>query len=164
VIAQNRRVRLRGLALLTGPLALVVLIGCGDSTGLEKRYPVSGKVTYKGQPVPKGNVFFVPVDATKGRSAGGEIAEDGSYTLTTAEEGDGALPGEYKVAVISQDIDMTEVLKEAGGGAGRQSETFRKATKQAKYLVPKKYSDPETSGLKKTVEARSNTIDLELSD
>jgi hypothetical protein len=152
------------VALLASFVAILAVIGCGDSSGLEKRYPVSGNVTYKGQPVPKGNVFFVPVDSTKGRSAGGEISEDGSYTLTTAEEGDGALPGEYKVSVISQDIDMSAVLKEAGGGAGRQSETFRKATKQAKDLVPKKYGDPETSGLRKTVETRSNTINLELTD
>ena len=164
MIARHHPFRPRCSALLTGFVALLlVVIGCGDPTGLEKRYPVSGTVTYNGQPVPKGNVYFVPVDP-KGRSASGSIEQDGSYRLTTAAEGDGALPGEYKVAVIAQDIDMTEVLKEAGGGAGRQSETFRKATQQAKSLIPKKYSDPETSGLRKTVEARSNTIDIQLTD
>ena len=47
--------------LITG-LALSTLVltafGCGD--GLKVRYPVYGKVTYKGQPVPTGTVTFAP--------------------------------------------------------------------------------------------------------
>ena len=35
---------------------------CGSDDGLGKRYPVSGTVTYKDQPVPKGSISFVPDD------------------------------------------------------------------------------------------------------
>ena len=46
-------------------LAAVGSSGCGDDTGLAKRYAVSGKVTYKGQPVEKGTISFMPENRPK---------------------------------------------------------------------------------------------------
>jgi hypothetical protein len=143
---------------------LLVIAGCGDDTGLGTRYPVTGTVTYKNQPVPSGRINFIPVDPKAQRPANGDI-QNGRYSLSTATPGDGALPGKYKVTIQSQEVDNTGVLdtiKKEGGG-GRQADIARAASK-AKNLIPSKYLLPDTSGLEVTVEAKSNTIDLPLSD
>src|SRR6476660_5779935 len=79
---------------------LCLILGCGDDTGLAKRYPVSGTVTYHDAPLEKGQITFIPADRTKQREAAGTI-EGGRYTLTTGTAGDGALPGEYGVTITS---------------------------------------------------------------
>ena len=60
---------------------ILCVLGCSDD-GLAKRYHVTGKVTYNGQPLKKGTIVFVPTDP-EGRGATGDIGEDGTYTLTT---------------------------------------------------------------------------------
>ena len=107
-----KKCRANGIA--ASVLAAMVILGCGDDSGLEARYKVGGKVTYKGEPVAKGTIAFVPTDAAKGRAASGDIV-DGSYTLTTATHGDGALPGDYKVTIISTDLNVADVAKKTGG-------------------------------------------------
>jgi hypothetical protein len=145
-------------------VGLLLIAGCGDDTGLGKRYPVTGQVSYKDQPVAKGQIAFVPVDPKEGRAANGSI-ENGRFHLTTATPGDGALPGKYKVTIRSEDVDTTQVIdtvKKHGGG-GRQGEIAQAAAK-AKNLVPARYKLPDTSDLEVTVEARSNTFDFPLKD
>lgn len=139
-----------------------LLSGCGGD-GLPKRYKVSGKVSYKGQPVAKGTVSFYPVK-TSGENPGafGTIV-DGYYTATTFTDGDGALPGEYEVSIDSREVDLSAAEKKAGGGAMRQDDVA-KANKNAKILIPVKYLQTSTSGLKATVKTSSNTFDFELTD
>lgn len=62
--------------------------GCGS--GHPETFPVAGKITYDGQPVTQGTVVFYPEE---GQPAMGTIAADGSYRLTTFEDGDGAAAG-----------------------------------------------------------------------
>jgi hypothetical protein len=150
---------------LVSGLGLLVVLGCGDDTGLPQRYSVTGTVTYKGKNVPKGRVDFVP-EGTGGeaRPATGDIV-DGSYSLTTAETDDGAIPGTYKVTVTAMELDVSAGKVTAGGGQQfAQSKSAAKALKSAEYLVPKKYSSPETTDLTAEVEAKSNKIDLNLDD
>jgi hypothetical protein len=93
----------QAVAVALSASAVVIVIGCGDDgSGLGRRYKVTGKVTYKGELVPHGTVNFI---ATKppppeGRAATGEI-KDGYYSLSTAGGNDGALPGEYNVAIVA---------------------------------------------------------------
>ena len=76
--------------------------------------PVSGKVTCNGQPITEGYVLFTPIlDASadpkkSGKSAYGTIQPDGTYTLTTYEEGDGALLGRHEVRVYRPDPEDDE--------------------------------------------------------
>lgn len=77
-------------------------------------------------------VIFAP-DKSKGNTSPHEprslIGGDGRYTLKTAER-EGAAPGWYKVRVeAAEPIDM-------------------KKPYEVKFLVPKKYIDLETSGLR----------------
>lgn len=135
----------RGVCLLLLAVAALTPAACGGS-GLAG---VSGTVTYRGKPVPKGTVTFV--STTPGaRNATGEIQEDGSYTLHTEQPGDGAAPGEYRVTLYAHDEPVLDY-------------TPRKPV-PPKLLVPAKYENPETSGLKATVKGGSNTVNLDLTD
>jgi hypothetical protein len=158
---KNRHAFASSLATFGVALGLLAIVGCGGD-GLPKRYQVSGKVTYKGAPVPKGTITFMPDDPAKGRAAYGEIM-DGAYQLSTGGKNDGAMPGSYKIRIIAVDQDMSKVLANAGGGGGRQDDVYA-AMKSAKRLIPAKYSETSTSGLTATVEEKSNTIDFPLVD
>jgi len=145
-------------------LALANGLGCDSGGGddIGKRYSVSGRVTYKGNPVPKGSVLFTPLDDS-GRPASGNLQKDGSYTLTTATPGDGALAGKYRVGITAVELDYSKakrkrvvkgmIIPEPGIGPLR-------ATK--KEFVPLKYSDPTKSKLTAEVKPESNKINFEL--
>ena len=143
-------------------MGIFALLGCGDDTGLSRRYSVTGKVTYKGQPVEKGLISFIPT-TLEGRPAAGQI-ENGSYALTTLSPNDGAIPAKYKVTVMSKEIDTTEMKAIAKGGQFHHDASFAKAVKTAKALVPSKYALADTSGLEREVKAQSNSFDFELTD
>lgn len=143
-------------------LGLVLAAGCGDSTGLSRRYPVKGTITYKGVPIEKGVVSFVPTDAN-GRAATGAIV-NGKYYLTTAIDGDGVLPGKYGITVKSQEVDLSQAQANASKGGSLRQDDVAKANKNAKNLIPSKYSLTETSGLSKEVKAESTTVDIALPD
>lgn len=157
-----RSLRSAGAAALAACFTLILAIGCGDGTGLARRYKVSGTVNYKGAPLEKGTITFAPVDPTTAQAATGQI-ENGSYSLTTAVDGDGALPGEYTVTVSSRNVDLTKAAGNIQGGSMRQDDVG-KASQEATKNIPAKYELPETSGLKYTVEKRSNTANFDLTD
>ncbi len=46
-------------------LLVAGIVGCGSSGGLEKVI-VSGNVSFKGQPVENGDIFFYPMPGTRG--------------------------------------------------------------------------------------------------
>ena len=84
--------KLLGL-LLAVPL---VLGGCGaPSSG---PYHLSGKVTYKGQPLPAGRIFFLP-NTAKGNTGQGGFAEIKNGVFDTRNKG-GATPGGPLIARI----------------------------------------------------------------
>src|SRR5690349_3762650 len=112
-------------------VAIALIPGCRGDDGLGRRYPVQGTVTYRGQPLATGRITFDPI-ATDGaaRVATGTI-RDGSYALSTAGDDDGALPGEYRVGIVSQYVDHAKARGITEGGAGRQSDAFN-ATRKAR--------------------------------
>jgi hypothetical protein len=87
------------MRILLAPLALAVLLfaGCGGKTvSLPSPVAASGKVTFaNGQPVKNVRVFFQPVDAMSGASC--LLNEDGSFSLQTYDNKQGACPGKYRV-------------------------------------------------------------------
>ena len=155
----------RTIAVSLGVAATVVILGCGDNSGLARRYPVTGTVKYKGEPLKVGQIAFEPANPPvgEGRHAEGHI-ENGNFTLTTANEGDGALPGEYKVLILASTLDVSTLLPKGGGPLHQGDEAHQKAIKAAKSAVPVKYSRSETSGLTAKVEAKSNHFEFNLTD
>jgi hypothetical protein len=89
----------------------------------------------------------------------------GIFSLSTTGNDDGALPGEYNVAIVAMDIDMASaVSKEGLPKIHEGDEAYQKAVKNAKKLIPDKYGVSETSGLKATVDSSGKTHDFELTD
>ena len=143
-VLESRARRLRPLL-----MALVALtpIACGSAGPSMAK--VSGRVTYQGKPVTKGTISFVTVDEG-GRNATGEIGPDGSYSLQTEEPGDGARIGGYDVVISSREDAILDYIP--------------KVPVPPKFLVPQKYSSPQTSGLKRAVVKGGNTINFDLTD
>ena len=82
----------RTMLRLATMLALSPLLGCGD--GIE-RVRMSGKVTYRGQPVAVGQIRFVPAPGTEMPLTVEQI-QDGRYDTSTS----GGVPvGSYQVAI-----------------------------------------------------------------
>ena len=130
------------------PFALLgVALGCG---GPKPLLPVSGKVTYRGQPLPGGTIVFTP-DAKHGERgpiAVAEIARDGTYSLHTGKAF-GAQPGVYRVTVAAV----------SSAGAAPPGQPFH----IPQSLVPEKYRDPELSQLTSKIEPdRANVVDIDL--
>jgi len=140
-------------------LGLVSVLGCGEDDEIGQRYAVTGVVTYNGEPVPNGNVSFT-TDAPGGRSGSADIKPGGSYSASTLTPGDGLLPGKYKVAVNSVEIDMKDVIGKPGGLY--RTDLIKKAPK--KRNVPQKYSNPAKSGLTVEVKQEPVKFDIKLTD
>lgn len=76
-------------------------------------------------------------------TARGQIGPDGTFTLRTSQEGDGARVGEYDVAIVEHRVSK-------GGEGGPLSQQF----------LPTKYYDFKTSGLKATVKPGRSPVTL----
>ena len=129
------------IALLT---ALVVASGgCGQKVKLAR---VTGKVTYKGNPVPNGGITFLPDPS--GPPASGSIGPDGTYTLQTADLGEGAVLGKHAVMITALQSG------EAKGPEERDP--------LPPPIIPTKYGSTSTSGLTAEVKDGDNVINFEL--
>lgn len=163
--ANIQRPPVRVARALAAVVASAMLGGCGDD-GLGTRYPVSGSVTYKGEPVASASITFYPAGAPTGDQRGATgVVDGGWYTLSTAGGDDGAFPGDYVVSLTARNPDLTEAQSniEGKGGSMRQDDVA-KAFKNAKGAIPLKYESPESGGLTAKVEAKSNKINFELQD
>jgi hypothetical protein len=102
---ENPRLGLCRRAQILGILGMIAL-GCGeggliyDSQPGDPTHPVKGRVLLAdGKPAEGGRVIFNPVKGP-GLQARGEIGSDGTFTLMSRTEGDGAISGEYSVLVV----------------------------------------------------------------
>jgi len=134
-------VRQRSLA----ALLLAAIAGCGDDR-LDV-YPVSGKVLVQGKPAAGAEVIFYTQEEEL-RKPGvpipkGEVAEDGSFSLTSYEPDDGAPAGEYAVTVVWNQVVVADPDPESRVERDR---------------LNGRYADPETSGLTATVAEDDNEL------
>ncbi|MCH2203106.1 MAG: hypothetical protein MK102_14135 [Fuerstiella sp.] len=77
---------------------LLLVSGCGPETA-----QVSGRVTFDGKPIGKGEIITFPQDLPEGipmKNSSGQIV-DGEYTLSTYGIGDGAQPATHKVVMTN---------------------------------------------------------------
>jgi hypothetical protein len=119
------------LLMATFPM-LLILSGCSEQR--VPVYPVSGKVTYKGQPPIGATVVLHPRSGVAASDVAptGTVKGDGSFAITSYEPGDGAPQGEY-VATIEWFKFAPEL-----GGAGPN-------------VIPPKYVSAKTSPVKVSV-------------
>ncbi len=152
--------RQRFFCVLAGLVTCVAIAGCGEQA-LEGVVPVSGTVTYQGQPVEGANVIFTPV--AEGRAASGVTDSRGRYTLTTLQPGDGAEPGSYRVMI--QKTETEGGLTEEEAQAYFEQHGTPPPTGETRHLLPAKYARPDTSELTAEVrEGENNVFDFALAD
>jgi hypothetical protein len=70
----------------------------GCEAPVERPVKVEGRVLIDGMPLGGATVTFIPRTA-EGRRAQGETGGEGNFLLTTFQENDGVLPGDYKITV-----------------------------------------------------------------
>ncbi len=149
---------------------VLFVVGCGGSDQPEL-VPVSGKVTLEGVPVSGASVLFQP-DAG-GRPGTGVTDENGIYHISSyGQPKDGTVAGVHKVAVIKIGGEGASALAQAAPNQADPNAlsemaapdpNAKAAAPKIDYLVPQRYGDANTSGLKLTVpDGGGDDINLEL--
>ena len=122
-------------------------VGCSDGIN-QATYPVNGEVRLDGKAFKGVTVVLRPLDKTNFKRQEipqGITDENGKFSIHTYSSSDGAPAGEYKVGIA-----LMQPVDDEGG------DQVKRDAGQAAF--PAKYADPETSGLKATVEKKSSTI------
>ena len=184
----KRPVRLRRFALLSAAI-FVFGFGCSPGNGLNLA-KVRGKVTYKGQPIKRGTVFFMPDDSkgTIGPPAVGSITSNGSYIMSTESAGDGVIVGSHKIGITgleekpvgseasaaTPESDPKSYMKtkandaaaaRSGADKAKDADTFTdKGGLRWRFVVPRKFTNPQESGIIAKVESGSNTMNFDIDD
>jgi hypothetical protein len=133
-------------------LLCLALGGCGPDR--PNMAPVSGVVTYQGQPVVGARVVFHNDLAP--RAATGTTDQEGKFRLTTFENFDGAVPGEHVVTISKLQADAAVSSASADDpsaayGQGMMAAASGNMEAIQKNELPAKYADPKTSELTRTV-------------
>jgi len=115
--------------------------GCGA-----KIIPTKGVVTVDGKPLRYATVLFTSQEPG-GKHATGSTDAEGVFELTTLRQGDGALPGLYKVTVHeSEFIDVLPNMKGVSDVQKMQANASRKTP-----IVPMIYTRVDQTPLKHRV-------------
>lgn len=103
--------KLRGRHWIVGAAVLAFLValppGCNGRDDGPPRVAVDGEVTFRGRPVEKGSILFVPMGETQGPKTGAVI-EGGRYRLSNDR---GPVIGKLRVEIRAEqklDYDITE--------------------------------------------------------
>jgi hypothetical protein len=183
----KRLVLLRRLTLMCA-VTIMFGFGCSSDNGLNLAR-VRGKVTYKGELIKNGTVFFMPDESkgTVGPAAVGSITADGSYIMSTESAGDGVIVGSHKIGITGLEerpvssgsaaptpesdtkAYMKAKAKDAAaarsGAVKKEAETFTdKGGQRWRFVIPKKFINPEESGIIAKVEPGSNTMNFDIDD
>jgi hypothetical protein len=137
----------RNTTLIATALAALVfgLSGCGGAR--EKLWPVSGKVTFRGNPVAAGTIRFC--DPQTGIDMTAQLHSDGAYEVVMAR-GVGLPAGTYQVAIMPPRMDIP-----IGATAPPPKAPDRGD-------IPEKYRLPSTSLLTVTVKPERNRFDVDM--
>jgi len=135
------------MALLVAALVCPPLSGC--SQGIQQpTVPVTGTVEFAGKPLAGATLVFHAVDKTKFKWK--ELPQaftdtEGRFSIRTYTANDGAPAGDYDVGIA-----MVEPTSDEG-------EDQRRRVKGS-TIIPAKYADPKTSGIRVTVDAKKTVL------
>lgn len=155
---------MKHLGLLFSLLIPFSTVGCGGSVeGRLPTYKVSGTVKYKGNPLAEADVILQFAEHNK--ASFGRTNALGEFSLGTYESDDGALAGEALITVTKWEKLPASTAPIAGQPGYDPSKAYA-AEEAPKLLVPNKYTDFKTSGLKTVVDASAQNppLNLELND
>ena len=134
---------------------ITVIIGCGESDSGPPLAPVTGKIIWKGEPLPGCAVKFVPADGTVGWGGHAMTNDAGEYKLLEAKTARlGVQPGSYRV-VLSRRL-MPDGSRVPAGDRTAPIES------PAIESLPPAYSDLQNSILMVTIPAEGGVFDFSL--
>lgn len=146
---------------LLGCLVSLVAGGCGGPNG-PPFVPVEGRVTFAGQPVTTGEIFFAP-DLSKGADGPmsvGELRSDGSYSLRGPGGRVGAVIGSHRVylAMPGRQAPAPPLIID-----GKEVPRDEPPPASPPRGLPDRLFGPDSSGLTaEVVEGQGNTINFEI--
>ncbi len=126
--------------LFLAPWLLLCLPGCGP---VSNQVPISGTVSYDGQPVAEGTITFMPVSGV-GQTTGAQVI-DGAYSTSVS-------PGEQAVQITA-----TKTTTKANPTA---EEVDRGLTSETEQYIPAKYN--RVSELRVTITSESSEENFDL--
>jgi hypothetical protein len=133
--------------------------GCGKGEERLEVHPVKGVVLFNNEPMKGGgSINFFPMEKG-GRAAAGTINEDGTFTLESYRDGDGAgaAAGKYRVV-----INQTTVQEGEGSTGGEESATESVETVEKKDRIPETYSNAANSPLIQEIQSGENNLEIKL--
>jgi hypothetical protein len=131
---------------LLAPLAVLVLAGGCSKTGLVE---ATGRLTYKGQPVPSTYVVFQPEEDGK-RPSQGITDDEGNFKLLSSTTASGVYVGRHTV-ILKYYVSAEEELGKAPP----------RATREMKAAIVK-YGDARTSNLKYEVTKSGQVFEINI--
>jgi hypothetical protein len=142
----------RGLPIFVGILMMAVIAGCSSNPQITDAQ-IRGTITYKGNPLPGGEIrLFSKADPNKSQS--GTIKADGSYEVLNAPL------GEVMVLIDTEPIKSHPSLMMAKAGPNAPVE-LKGAGGQLKYVpIHKKYRDASATPLSTKVDKGDNRADF----
>jgi hypothetical protein len=139
-----------------GLLLAAVLVGCGPKG---RSGAVSGKITYKAQPVNDAALLLYSGEAVQPITI--PVTSDGSFTIRDVPQ------GEYKIVVQGAEGEGSDamLLQHLPKDKREQMEKMM-AERAARKTIPfpEKYKDLKTTDLKIEISDKSRTLNLELKD
>lgn len=149
VIFRQRYAKRQGLAPTDWAIAIAVLLGIvtlgWQFRGLlDERVAVAGTVHFRGRPLPKGIIRFLPQES--GLEPGGAVIVQGRYLITKSS---GLVPGLYAIMITAPTL--------SGGGNDGTPQSARTTE-----MIPFDYNQ-RTMLFRSVQRGRSNVLDFELS-
>jgi hypothetical protein len=144
-----------------GPVALMLLAGCGGGVNPNAPATVMGTVTYNRSPVTAGTISFHPTDGAANRSTM-PIAADGTFSTTDVPAGE---------MIVTVETESANQKKQVYGGGQTKDKQFSPVpegatvgARGAYVKIPPKYADKSKSDLKATLRAGKQTVNFDLVD
>lgn len=128
-----------------------VLAGCGSSG--PKYWPISGRVTFQGEPVTKASIRLT--NAKAGIDVLAKLDADGKYEILGGKKM-GLPEATYQVSIVP-DVDISNLKQTKTGvmvAVGPPPPPPRN--------IPPRYQKPGASGLTLTVKPESNVFDVDM--
>ena len=140
-------------------LPCIVFPGCSGGADFSVEM-VEGTITLDGVPLVGATIGFSPIDG-EGIPAVGKTNETGKFILTATQGGEfgkGTMLGKYNVSVTKEQLEREYTSQELQRmDAGGPSPNIPVIS-----IVPKKYNDPNNSGLTAEVVRGKNTFNFAL--
>lgn len=143
---------------------LAIQIGCGGSpAGPDKRperVAFGGTATLNGAGIEEAFITF-HATSNPGYGASAKTDANGKFVMGTFTSNDGVVPGEYEVTVMkgeSKTVPVGQVSQDDPAYDGAPEET---ASEEPTNVLPAKFQDPKTSGVKVTVTEANTNFQLE---